>query len=294
MSANFDPVEVGTGWINGVDNLDGTYTITHALVTPVGEGTFVVNVEATNISGTSSTTVDIRLGQAPTFSGWAQSPTAGNVGDTDNVDVDIEINDNGGAANVQADLVYQVDGGSWVTNPMSYAGGTHWDGTIPAQASGAHVDYIINATDLLGNWASDAHSYDVETLGSDPELVPGSESIHEPGFPGNVYNETPGYGAPQDELVNYQVEIDTSNMPASADYVIVVSAFDPIRDCFLDVNASVTLDNSTNVIVTLQLTFPSIIVAPGTLIYGKIYVLTDLPSNGGTTITWIAFTHLFE
>jgi hypothetical protein len=289
VRADFSTVESGGGWVAGTDNLDGTYTITQALTSPVGEGTYSVAVEATNASGTSEGSIDITLGDAPDLTNPVQTPSSG-ITDSDSVDIDIDVDD----LNADVVLAYSVDSGSWIENPMSGPVGNTWSGTIPAQDGGAHVDWKVTATDQQGNWDSYESSYDVEIPEALPDFVPGSESVHAAGDPGTVYNETPGNGAPQDTPIEYTAEIDTGNIPAAANYYVICSAFSPIRDSFIDINATVWLDPATNEIVTLSLTFDSATIPSGTLITGKIFVLTDLPANNGYVLAWVSFQHLVE
>ena len=289
VRADFSTVDSGAGWVNGIDNLDGTYTITHGLVTPVGEGTFAVAVEATNVSGTSEGSIDIRLGDAPDLTNPVQTPSSG-VTDTDTVDIDMDVDD----LNADVVLGYSVDSGSWVEGPMTGPVGNTWSGTIPAQPKGSHVDWKVTATDQQGNWDSYSSSYDIQDPEPIPVFLPGTESVHAAGDPGTVYNETPGNGAPQDTPIEYTVTIDTSNIPETANYYVICSAFSPIRDGYIFINATVLLNNATNEIVTSTLTFDSATIPIGTLIIGKIFVITDLPSNGGRTLAWVAFSHLVE
>ena len=289
VQADFSTVDSGATWVSGTDNLDGTYTITHGLVTPVGEGLFAVAVEATNVSGTSEGSIDIRLGDAPDLTNPVQTPSS-DIQDTDTVDIDMDVDD----LNADVVLGYSVDSGSWIEGPMTGPVGNTWSGTIPAQASGSHIDWKVTATDQQGLWDSYSSSYDVATGGFDPEFIPGSESVHAAGDPGTVYNETPGNGAPQDTPIEYTVTIDTSPIPVAANYFVICSAFSPIRDSYIDINATVWLDSATNEIVTLSLTFDSATIPVDTLIIGKIFVLTDLPANGGRTLAWVAFSHLVE
>jgi len=218
-----------------------------------------------------------------------QTPSSG-ITDTDTVDIDIDVDD----LNADVVLGYSVDSGSWLEGPMTGPVGNTWSGTIPAQASGSHIDWKVTATDQQGLWDSYSSSYDIAVTGDEPKFVPGSESVHAAGDPGTVYNETPGSGAPQDVPIEYTVTIDTSDIPETANYYVICSAFSPIRDSYIDINATVTLNNATNEIVTMSLTFDSATIPIGTLIIGKIFVLTDLPANDGQTLAWVAFSHLVE
>ena len=245
VKAYFGNVDSGAGNETASNPGAGiTYIITHTLTTPVGEATYDVIVYAENASGTSTYILPIRLGQAPTFSNWAQSPGDGAVDTGEIVDIDIDINDNGGANDVAAYLIYRVDGGSWIQRSMSYAGAAHWDVTIPSAAAGAYVEYIVNASDLVGNWATYSESYSVNTPPEVPILIEGSEIIHAQGDQGTTYNETVGFGAPLDATTEYTASIDTSWLPADDFYTVLVSAFDPIRNSYINISTNVWLQQS--------------------------------------------------
>jgi hypothetical protein len=293
VKAYFGYVDSGAGNTTGSNPGGGTtYTVDHTLTSPAGEATYDVIVYAENASGTSSETISIRLGQAPTFSNWAQNPTDGQVDVGEIVDIDIDIDDNGGAANVDAYLKYRADGGSWIQRTMTYAGSSHWDVTIPDQAAGTYIEYYVNATDQSNNWATYYKDYTVNLPASEPLIE--SNAIHAPGDPGTVYNETPGFGVPIGGTAEYAVTIDTSFVATPEFFVVLVSAFDPIRNCFLDVNTSVWLQAPISVQVTLDLFFDGTIIPSTTLITGKIFILTDFPSNNGRTVAILPFSHLIE
>ncbi|NVM31883.1 MAG: hypothetical protein HWN65_23790, partial [Candidatus Helarchaeota archaeon] len=295
VKADFTNVDTGDpGNETAPPPVGTTYTIQHLQITSATEGTYDVTVYAENATGTDTLIIPIRTGQAPTFSNWGQIPGVGSVTATDTVDVDIDIDDNSGQdpPNVQATLQYRVDGGAWNNIPMIYAGSGHWDATIPAQYDGATVEYHINATDLQGNWNVDSHSYTITPGGTEPEIT--GETTHEPGFPGNVYTDQMGEGAPFDAPVAYRIDIDTSNIPVAANYVVLVSAFEPTRSCYIAIDPTVWLDPVTNEVVTLQLQYNTGDFPSGTLITGKVFVLTDLPSNLGRTVAWMSFQHLVE
>ncbi|MHA1651719.1 MAG: hypothetical protein ACTSYB_16120, partial [Candidatus Helarchaeota archaeon] len=279
----------------GIDNNDNTYTITHILISAAGEGYYPVVVYATNSSGSVNDTIEIRLGQAPTFSNHVQNPSDGNVNFDDPIYVSIDITDNNGPDSVSAYLKYRLRGGIWNNRPMTHVSATKWEVTIPAQTQGGLLEYIINATDMAGNWALYSTSTYVKPPPTTPILIEGSESVHDPNNPDIEYNETPGYGAPLDTPIAYSINITTEFMETPGDfYYVIVSAFDPIRNCYLSINDTVWLEKPNIVDVTLFLNFPSSLVSPGTLIIGNIYLCTDLPSNGGRTISIIPFTHLVE
>ncbi|MHA1278264.1 MAG: hypothetical protein ACTSQ8_13830 [Candidatus Helarchaeota archaeon] len=289
----FGNLQSGAGNMTASNPGGGTsYTITFTLTSPVGEGTYDVIVYAENASGTSTDTIGITLGQAPTFESCVQNPADGSVEANDVVDIDVVIRDNGGDDNVDAYLEYRADGGSWTQRTMSYAGSGHWDVTIPGQDTGAYVEYTIYASDQQGNTATLDQDYTVNTAKPDPKLV--DESVHAPGDPGTVYNETVGYGAPLDTPVAYTVTIDTSFVATPAFYYVVVSAFDPVRNTEITINSSVWIEAPSAIDVTQQLTFDSAKYASGTLITGKIFILTDLISKGGRTVSIIPFVHLVE
>jgi hypothetical protein len=292
--ADFTNVESGSGNQTGSPTAGANYEVSFTLNTPVGEGTYDVIVYATNATGADSYTIPIRLGQAPTFGSPVLTPPKGQIDNDESVAIDININDNGGADNVDAYLKYRVDGGSWIQKSMTYAGSGDWDVTIPGQAGDSDVDYIINASDLVGNWATLSDSYTVNPPPTTPILVEGSESIHAAGDPGTVYNETPGFGAPIGDSTEYSVSIDTSFVETPDWYVVVVSAFDPIRQTFIDVNDTVWMEAPVSVDVTLSLFFDAALITSPRLITGKIFVLTDLPSNGGRTVSVLAFSHYLE
>ncbi len=299
VEVDYSAIDSGMTWENfDTNNGDGTYINRHTLVNTlaIGEGTHSLHVRARNTSGSSSFYIDIRLGQAPylTGPGLSQFPLDGAVNENDTVDIDVDLDDLDGAANVVATLYYRVGGANWVMSGMTYAGGTHHDGTIPGQAGDSVVDYYVNATDALGNWATFADSYTVNSGGvpppPEPDFVPGSESVHDPADPGTTYNLTSP--APRDQDVAHTVTVDGTALVAPTLYVVLVTAFDPVRDCFLLINGSVLVPDGGTIDVTLDLYFDSGIVGPGTLITGTIYIMTDLPSNLGRTITWISFSYL--
>ncbi|NVM30995.1 MAG: hypothetical protein HWN65_19295 [Candidatus Helarchaeota archaeon] len=159
VQADFSQVDVGAINETGTDNGDGTYTVAHALVNPVGEGLYDLIIYTTNASVTVTGTIRIRLGMAPTFSNWNQTPPDLHVLPGQAVGVTIDIDDNDGADNVQAIMKYRVDGRPWVCRSMSYYGNGHWQVTIPGQEIGSRVDYIINATDASSNWALFSKKY---------------------------------------------------------------------------------------------------------------------------------------
>jgi len=295
VDANFEPLKAGAGWVAGTDNTDDTYTITYTLTTPhSAEGTYTVSVRATNASGSTTTTIAIRLGNAPQFSGWSQTPTNGNVEPTNTVSIAIDITDDGGVDTVSATLKYRVNGGLWNQRTMTYGGaGTgHWTTSIPAQLGGAVVEYYVNATDPLGYWATYVKSYSVNLPPPEPIWVPGSQDINDPTQPGATIDET--NGAKLDTKINYSATVDTTYIQTGALYVIVLSAFDLNRDCFINVTTNVYLESPTATNVQLTVTYTSTLTAAGDMIRGRIYILTDLPSNGGKTLTWFNFVHTLK
>jgi hypothetical protein len=293
VSANFDNVQSGAGSTTASNPGGGlTYIISFTLTTPVGEGTYDVDVTATNASGSTVETIEITLGQAPDIQSVTQNPIASAVGAGQVVDIDCTITDNGGDDLVDAYLEYRVDGSSWIMRTMSYAGSGHWDVTIPGQGSGTYVEYRVVASDQQDNTETAYRDYTVEAAPPVPVIT--GTGIHAPGDPGDVYNETPGYGAPQDTPVAYSVTVDTQFVETPAFYYVLVSAFDPIRNSFIDINASVWMQAPVSVDITLQLTFDSSTIPSGTLITGKIFILTDLPANNGQTVGILEFSHLVE
>jgi hypothetical protein len=268
--------------------------MTHTVTSPVGESTYDVIVYAENASGTATDTIAIRLGQAPTLGTPTQNPADGNVEYDSIVDIDIDINDNGGQDNVDAYLKYRADGAAWIQRTMTYAGSGHWDVTIPEQTAGTYVEWVINASDQAGNWATLFEDYTVNLPPTEPVLVEGSESVHAAGDPGTVYNETPGHGAPLDSPIEYSVSIDTTFVQTPAFYVVLVSIFDPVRNSWININNTVWMQAPISVDVTLSVLFSSAEVGSGTLMIGKLFVLTDFPSNGGRTVSVLSFTHLVE
>jgi Zn-dependent metalloprotease len=77
---------------------------------------------------------------------------------TDNETVPYQV-----VANVQAyvapsvasaDVRYRINGGTWATAAMSPAGGDDWIGSIPPQVSPAVVEYYVQASDSIGNGAT--------------------------------------------------------------------------------------------------------------------------------------------
>lgn len=299
VRADMSAIDGGAGWVNAqIDFGDGSYSITHTIANPgaIGEGIHTVTVEATNATSaaTDTRTIDIRLGQAPylTGTGLSQSPATNSVNENDVVTVSIYLSDNSGSANVQATLYYRIDGAAWTSGPMTYQGADLHDTTIPGQLGDTVVDYYVNATDAQDNWNTFADSYTV--LGGvppkeDPVFVPGTEGVHAPGDPGTQYNLT--NPAPTNTAVAHSVTVDGADVTIAASYVVLVSVFDPIRDCFLQINSTVWVAPATTVDVTLDLVFSDTIITSQTLVTGTLYILTDLPSNGGETLTSVSFSY---
>ncbi|MHA1360591.1 MAG: hypothetical protein ACTSRC_20915 [Candidatus Helarchaeota archaeon] len=291
----FGNVQFGAGNMTASNPYNGTsYTITFTLTSPVGEGFYDVLIYAENALRTSTKIIRIHLAQAPTFESCVQNPADGAVDPNEIVYINVTIRDNEGDDNIDAHLKYRVDGGSWTNRIMNYTGNGNWDVTIPEQVEGAYIDYIIFASDAQGNEATYSQGYTVNFLQLEPFLIMGSESIHAPGDPGTVYNETPGFGAPQDTPIAYSVTINTSLLVTPMFYVVLISAFDPVRNTFIDVNESVWMESPILVNVTLELTYENSTISSGTLITGKIFILTDLLSKNGRTISVLSFVHLVE
>jgi hypothetical protein len=286
VSGDFTPI--GGGVVAGTDNADKTYTIQYTTGGSLTDGYYVIDVDATNVSGTTSDSITIRLGDAPTFSGWSQNPTDGNVEPAISVDVSIQIDDNTGSSVLDVDMIYRINGGTWNSYAMNYGGGTTWTYTIPGQAAGAYVEYVINATD-----PSDLHnSYEADysvNAPSEPVFVPGTDLIHAPGDPGTEYNET--NPAPRNGPVSHSADIDTSFVAVPQTFVILVSTSDPMRHGYVDYIV-MWLDIATNPSITLNLTYPSTDVPAGTLITGELYILNDFLNASGKVINQVAFTYI--
>jgi len=297
VRAFFGPLDGSTTNETATDNGGGHYTVTHTLGTAIGENTYTSTVYAQNATypavntGVVKQTLGIRLGQAPTFSNWVQSPVEPYIEYTSSVLVKIDIADAGGVA---AYVKYRLEGGSWSAKTMNKATGNQWNVTIPAQGTGGFLEYVINATDPQGNWALYSKSYTINSAPSTAVWIQGTQAAYNPGNPLDKYNETPGYGAPLGQPVAYKATIDTEFMTGGgANYVVVMSAFDPNRNCYISVNQSVWLQKPTDPTVILFITYPSSIPV-GTLITGRLYICTGLPSSGGLTLSSIKFTHLVE
>jgi hypothetical protein len=287
VSADLSPLGGGTETADSVSN--GVYSIDFTMPGSLTENTYNIQVDVTNATGTTSDSIDLLIGDGPSFSGWVQNPTDGNVDPLTVVDIDIEIDDNGGAANVEAELEYRVDGGSWILRPMTYTGGTHWDVTIPGLASGNYVEYKITATDQLDFVSVFEEDYTVNVGSQEPGLQDGSQSAYNPGT-GAPYNETSGPDL--DTVVEYGVTIETTDLPGPGTYVVLVTIFDPARNNWLYINSSVNLAPPSPVDVVLNLIFQTGEISVGTIVRGHIYILDDLPSNGGTTIAWLPISHI--
>jgi hypothetical protein len=287
VSADLSPLGGGTETADSVSN--GVYSIDFTMPGSLTENTYNIQVDVTNATGTTSDSIELLIGDGPSFSGWVQNPTDGNVDPLTVVDIDIEIDDNGGAANVEAELEYRVDGGSWILRPMTYTGGTHWDVTIPGLASGNYVEYKITATDQLDFVSVFEEDYTVNVGSQEPGLQDGSQSAYNPGT-GAPYNETSGPNL--DTVVEYGVTIETTDLPGPGTYVVLVTIFDPARNNWLYINSSVNLAPPSPVDVVLNLIFQTGEISVGTIVRGHIYILDDLPSNGGTTIAWLPISHI--
>ncbi|MHA1253763.1 MAG: hypothetical protein ACTSRP_27605, partial [Candidatus Helarchaeota archaeon] len=270
VSADFSPIDSSAGVVAATDNGDGTYTILHTIQsTTPGEGNYDITVTAVN--STTSTqdqeSITLKKGDPPHFSNWVQTPADGDVDPDTSVQVDITITDNGGNDLVSAYLEYRVDAGSWIQLEMTYLGSGNWRGTIPGQSSGAHVDYRIVASDQNDNTATFEASYSVKVIIVYPEIV----------------NSYP-HPAPRDVNISHYAELDTTGITTPTVYVVVVSAFDSDRHCFLEANTSVTVVEPNPVDVIIDLIIPSSLVNSDEYIYGHIYVLTDWPKNGGKIV----------
>jgi hypothetical protein len=297
VKAFFGPLDGSTTNETATDTGGGHYTVTHTMLTAVGENTYTATIYAQNATypaantGVVKQTLGIRLGQAPTFSNWIQTPVEPYIEYTSSVLVRIDITDAGG---VSAYVKYRLEGGSWSIKTMNKATGNQWNVTIPAQGTGGFLEYAINATDPQGNWALYSKSYTINPAPTTAVWIQGTQSAFNPSIPTQKYNETPGYGAPRGQPIAYKATIDTEFMSGGgAFYTVVMSAFDPNRNCYISVNTSVWLQKPTDATVTLLTTYPTSIPI-GTLITGRLYVCTGLPSSGGITLSSIKFTHLVE
>jgi hypothetical protein len=293
ITGYFNALDGTTTNETATDNGDRTYTITHSLSGMTVEKIANAIVYAQNASGVSTQIVPIRLGLAPAFSAWTQTPPDGSVESYSNVNVTLSITDANG---VSAYLKYRFEGGDWNTRTMINTGSNRWTVLIPAMNAGGDVEYVINATDTLGNWALYSKSYTARLS----IWVANSEKTFNPSIPTQRYNETPGYGAPRDIPIAYSATVTTAFIDpgTGGTYVVVVSAFDPVRHDWVTINNSVYLANpSAPIKITLLMTFSSNplnpnYVASGTLITGRIYICSGLPKNGGRTLSSIPFTHL--
>ncbi|MHA1270171.1 MAG: hypothetical protein ACTSPY_10330 [Candidatus Helarchaeota archaeon] len=292
VSADFNPIDSTGGVVAGTDNLDGTYTILHTIgSTTPGEGSYAIQVTAVN--ATTSTqdqeSITLKKGDPPQFSNWVQTPTDGNIDEDVPVEVNITITDNGGNDNVDAYLEYRVDLGSWIYLEMTYLGTGQWTVTIPGQSGGTSINYRIVATDLNSNSATYTASYSVNA----PVVYPTIDNSypHQEGNPGNQYSTTPGEEAPRDTNISHYAELGSTGITSPTTYVVVVSAFDSDRHCFLEANTTVIVQEPNPTQVTINLQIPSSLVSAGEYIYGHIYVLTDWPKNGGLIIASAFFNY---
>jgi hypothetical protein len=269
------------------------YTVTHTLGI-VTAGTKLVTVYASNATGALNQTIAIRLGQAPTFSGLVQTPYSSPIRWDVVVNVTIQISSVISNATVVASFKYNVNGAGWNLRAISHTGGvTRWTVLIPNQPSGGVLTYVINASDSQGNWNTFTNSYTVSSAPVTP--VFSAESTHAPNNASKIYTTVPGNGAPLGSPVAYTASIDTTYMQISPGYYyVIVSAFAPNRMDWVSINTSVYLTKPSITQVTLQLTFLSSQVPSGTIITGKMYITTGLPSTGGKTLAWISFSHLVQ
>lgn len=283
VSADFSPIDSTGGVETATDNSDGTYTILHTIgsATP-GEGNYVIQVTAVN--STTSTqdqdNITLKKGNPPQFSNWVQSPTDGNVNENVPVQVNITITDDGGNDNVNAHLEYKIDLGSWIYLDMTYLGSGDWTVTIPGQNGGVKVYYKIIATDLNDNSAVFNAEYNVTSPIVYPTIV--DSYPHQEGNPGNQYSTS--NHAPLDTNISHYAELGSDGIIIPTTYVVVVSAFDSARHCFLEANTSVIVQEPNPTNVELNLIIPSSVVSSGSYIYGHIYLLTDWPKNGGKIV----------
>jgi len=86
----------------------------------------------------------------PNISNISHSPTP--VEYTDNPDVSCDVTDTESGVGTVT-LYYRVNGGGWSTVAMNPATGDSYEGTIPAQAWNDLVEYYVNASDTVGNFA---------------------------------------------------------------------------------------------------------------------------------------------
>ncbi len=84
----------------------------------------------------------------PEIAGVGRSPVA--VASTDNVVVSATIAD-AQTSVATAEVNFRVDGGAFSSVSMTNSSGDTWEGTIPAQADGAQIDYFLTAADTDGD-----------------------------------------------------------------------------------------------------------------------------------------------
>ncbi|MFX0079562.1 MAG: hypothetical protein ACFE8O_10030, partial [Candidatus Hermodarchaeota archaeon] len=122
-------------------------------------GTFTeYYVVATDSAGNSDTddaggsyyNYSVTENTAPNISNVNHSPTP--VEYTDNPDVSCDVTDTESGVGTVT-LYYRVNGGGWNPISMSPATGDSYEGTIPAQAWNDFVEYYVNASDTVGNFA---------------------------------------------------------------------------------------------------------------------------------------------
>ncbi len=149
--------------------------------------------------------------------------------------------------------------------------------------------YVITATNATGS-SGLSNCENVTVILQKPSWQSGSGAVYNPTNPAIIYNET--NPAPRDTPIAHSATINGSDIVVPTTYMVIVSAFDPARNCYLAINSSVLIQPSTYVEVTLELIIPSLEVPAGTLITGRIYLVTDLPSKGGITLGSIAFSYI--
>jgi agmatine/peptidylarginine deiminase len=104
------------------------------------------------------------------------------------VDVVAFVDDRSEAGLTAVELHYRLDGGSWVTEPMSAIGGDEYSATIPHPGVSSLADYYVRATDATGREEGMPRSepagwYSFEFLGAtDAPLIASAVDVH-PGRP---------------------------------------------------------------------------------------------------------------
>jgi len=296
VKADLTPLD-NSGWTTPVNSSTPVYLITKTLGTVVGAGTYLVKVNALNGSGNVNQTIPIRLGQAPTFSGWVQNPSGASIRYDQTVNITIRISDDVSNQTVSAYLKYNVEGGDWNIRPMTHTAHnlySRWTVLIPTQQDGGLLTYTINATDAEGNWNLFTSTYTVTRPEPKPYIT--AESTHNQANTVQ-YTTIPGQGAPLNQWVYYTATIDTSQMgPVGKNYTVIVQCTDPAHRAVPPaINYTVYLLKPNVVSVTLRLEFLTALgFTTGTIITGYMYICTGLPKTGGETIASFYFQHLIE